>query len=189
MALAVIVGIASFLVYKLIEESQRPPAAIAKPPPPPPPKSARFELVDSRPLKDKRDFDPGEGYGFVVAGDAQFVPDRVSMLRERLATTAGERIDGKRVELIQLVTWYVRTPKGALVEAAPGVPPAPPEEVFAVPELRKFPYWVICSVGVVIDGRHISARGTEGFGGAASDFAAHHHRALLHAADEIIKAL
>jgi len=235
-ALAAVVGIAAFLIYRLrtdaprpqqpaageerlreaiadvrkwIEESPRPappqtvkpapvppqPPVKPQPPPkplavvPPPPVPHGFELADARPPKDKRDFDPGDEYGFVVVGDAQFVPDRVTQLRERLATKAAKQLDGKRVRVVQLVTWYVRTPKGPTVEIGAGLPPMPAEKAFDIPEIRKHPYWVISSIAVTVDGRYIHARGTEGFGGGEPDFAAHHRRALLRAIDAIIKEL
>jgi len=232
-ALAAIVGIAAFLIYRVrsdtpsaqppvsadehlreaiaevrkwIEDSPRSappqtvkPAPVPPAPAPPPPKPLAvvpppsvptgFELTDARPPKDKRDFDPGDEYGFVVAGDAQFVPDRVTVLRERLTTKAAKQLEGKRIQVVQLVTWYVRTPKGATVEAGPGLPRMPVEKAFDLPEIRKYPYWVICSIGVTVDGHYISARGTDGFGGNAPDFAAHHRRALLRAIDQVIAAL
>jgi hypothetical protein len=223
-AVAVIVVISAFLIYRLrsdepppatapdtrlrdavaevekwIESMQTPPPAV-KPAPPPvavappkplplPPVPRGFELIDERPPKDRRDFDPNDGWGAVVVGDAHFVPDRVSALRERMTGQASKQLEGKRVRVIRLVTWYVRTPRGPTVDSGvPGVPPMAVEKAFGVPEIRQHPYWVICHIVVMVDNRSIGALGTEGFGGKA-DFGAHHERALLRGIDAIIKQL
>jgi len=164
-----------------------PPAAVTPPPAAAPVRATGFQFVDARPPKDKMDFDPGDGS--LVAGDRQFVPDRVSLLRERLASKAGGRLTGKRVEVRQLVSFYVRTPKEKLVPRGPGLAPLPAEKYFDLPQLRQFPYWVVCIVGVSVDGHYLRARGIEGFAGPQADFAAHHQRALLRAVDQVIAGL
>ncbi len=173
-------------------------AATGKPPAPPPAKPQinpkpvaieprSFELVDARPRKDKMSVDLGDGS--VTAGDDQFSPDRISLLRERLTAVAGKRLAGKRIEVSHLVTWYVRTPRQRLVEQTGGLPPMPAEEYFDLPQLRKFPYWVICVVDLSVDGRSAHGRGVAGFASDTADFSAHHRQALISAINQAITGL
>ena len=215
-AIAVFVGAAGYLAVSVWKDASAPkppppvaakpappaPRVVARPAPPPrpvvakpappraevakPPVRRGFELVDIRPRKEKIDYDPGEAYGYVVVGDAAF--DRLGMLRDRLTAQAGHQLDGKRVEVQQLLTWHVRTPQARLVEAGPGLPPMTPEEMWQLPDLRKFRYWVICDVAVLVEGRRASGRGAQGFD-ARADFAASHQRALLRAIDGVAARL
>jgi hypothetical protein len=148
----------------------------------------RFDLADMRPMKEKRDYDAGEAQGYQVLGDERFVPDRIFVLREQLASKAGDRVAGKRVEVRQLISWHVRTPKTALVDVGPGMAPMEPEKVWRIAELRKAAYWVICDVIVLFEGQAAIGRGTQGFDRPA-DMARQHERALLAAIDQAIRAL
>lgn len=228
-ALAAVVGIASFLVYRLrvdspppqpvaedstlrdaiaevrkwIEDSPRPapppvtvappvfkPAPqVALPPPPPAAATMRFELTDQRPRKEKIDYDAMASDGYQVFADERFVPDRVSVLRERLAAQAGERLAGKRVTLSQLITYYVRTPKAEFIEQGPGMPRMRPEDAWRIPQMRKAAYWVICELALTVDSQQARGRGVQGFDGSAADFPAQHRRALHSAIDQVIRAL
>jgi len=146
-----------------------------------------FELVDARPPKDKIDFDLGDGS--VAAGDGQFSPHRLSILRQHLAAVAGPRLAGKRVEVNHLVTWYVRTPDSKMIEPGAGLAPMAAEQYFELPQLRKFPYWVISVVDISVDGRPLHGRGVAGFAGEPPNFASHHREALIRAINQFIAAL
>ena len=232
-ALAAVVGIASYLVFRLrsdapppeagdarlrdavaevekwIEGMKAPPPPVAKPPVakpapppslqpapqaavPPPPRAAaakRFQVTDLRPPKEKRDYDAGEAEGYQVLGDDRFIPDRVSVLHERLAAKAGERLAGKQLQLTQLISWYVRTPKAALIEQGPGMPRVRPEEVWRIPQMRDAEYWIICDITLRVDGQQARGRSTRGFDGSAAALPEQHRRALLTAIDQVIAAL
>ena len=164
------------------------PPVAKLPPAPPGAASMRFDLADMRPMKEKRDYDAGEAQGYQVLGDERFVPDRLFVLREQLAAKAGDRLAGKRVEVRQLISWYVRTPKAALVDVGPGMAPMEPEKVWRISELRKAAYWVICDVILVVDGQTAIGRGTQGFDHPA-DLAGRHERALVAAIEGAIRAL
>ena len=146
-----------------------------------------FELIDLRPAKDRMSGDPGDGS--FVAGDAEFSPDRLSLLRQHLAAVAGAKLGGKRVEVQRLVTWYVRTPQARLVERGAGLAPVPAEEYFDLPALRTFPYWVVCVVELSVDGRRLHGRGVVGFAGEAPNFASRHRQALFSAIQQSIRTL
>lgn len=148
----------------------------------------RFDLADARPMKEKRDYDAGEAQGYQVLGDERFVPDRIFVLREQLAARAGDRLAGKRVEVRQLISWHVRTPKAALVDVGPGMAPMEPEKLWRIPQLRNAAYWVICDVILLFDGQAVIGRGTQGFDRPA-DMPGQHDRALLAAIDDAIRTL
>jgi hypothetical protein len=187
-ALAALLGVGGYLVVSLWR--YQPPLGSPKPAVAPmaAPASAErtFELVDLRPRKEKIDFNPGDEYGYVVVGDERF--DRVAALRDRLAEQAGHVLEGKQVQVQQLLTWYVRTPQTPLVETGPGLKPMPPEQVWQIPDLRKHRYWAICVVAVVVDGRRASGRGVSGFN-AETEFGEHHRRALLQAINGVAARL
>jgi len=64
-----------------------------------------------------------------------------------------------------------------------------PEELWRIPELRKFRYWVICDVAVGVDGRIARGRGVRGFNEEPANFAAHHQAAFLQAIEGVIGSL
>lgn len=146
-----------------------------------------FDLVDMRPNKDKMSHDPGDGS--FVAGDAEFSPERLSLLRQHLNAVASAKLAGRRVEVGRLVTSYVRTPKAQTIERGGGLAPMPAEEYFDLPKLRSFPFWVICFLELHVDGRRLHGRGVVGFGGDAPDFARHHRQALVGAINQAIQPL
>ena len=145
-----------------------------------------FEFVDMRPPKDKMRSDPGDGS--LVAGDADFTPDRLSLVRQHLNAVVAGKLAGKRVEVGRLVTYYVRTPKTQMIERGAGLAPMPAEQYFDLPKLRSFPYWVVCWLELSVDGRALAGRGIVGFAGEP-DFPAQHRRALIGAVNEAILKL
>jgi len=143
-----------------------------------------FELVDSRWPKDKIATNLGDGS--VVAADSEFSPDRLALVRRHLAAMAGPRLAGKRVQVNTLVTWYVRTPQTPAIEQGRGLPSIPVEEYFGLPKLREYPYWVICSIDLSVDNRHMAGRGAVGFRSETPEFSRHHQEALMGAVNRAI---
>ena len=146
-----------------------------------------FELVDKRFPKDTIAVELGDGSR--TAADTEFAPERLAIVRERLAALKGRQLAGKRVEVTQLVTWYLRTPQAAAIEQGGRLPPIPVEEYFQIPQLRTHPYWVICAVEVLVDGRRTGGRGVVGFDGETADFASHHRQALIGAVNTMLGKL
>lgn len=154
------------------------PAPQPKPAPPvvaaPPPAQAKgLELQDLRPAKEKRDYDASAAEGFSVVGDAAFDPDRLMVLRERLAAKG---VAGTNVQVTRLMSLSVSTPRGR-------------EEVWRIPGMSRHPHWAICEIAISVDGRSAQGRGVDGFSGDAANFMTHHQRALLSAIDQAIGAL
>jgi len=160
-----------------------PPPAVPRPAPKAavpvqkaPPMSS-LQLVDLRPMKEKRDYDAMGEEGFQVLGDSRLVPDQLSVLRERLATRLGQRVAGKPVQLSKLMTLHVRTPSRDA------------ERMWGIPGMRSAPYWIICDVAFAVDGRGGRGRAARGFSGDAAQVDGEHRRALLDAIDQAIAQL
>ena len=148
------------------------PAPVAKTSPPPPAEkpAAALRIDDLRPAKEKRDYDSGEG--FFVHGDDDFIPDRLTVLRQRLAAKG---VSAAGVQVTKLMSVSVRTSPAQ-------------EAAWRIPGMSRYPYWAICEVGIVVDGRRAQARAIEGFSDQA-ELKGGHDRALLSAIDQAIRVL
>jgi hypothetical protein len=132
-----------------------------------------FELIDRRPVKEREGFATAE---YEVLGDGRFVPDRLSVVRERLA----ERLAGKQVQVTRLVTWYVKTPSADRAYLVPGQPWSP--------GIRRTAYWLVCDVTLAVGKQSVSSRSMQGFNNP-DEFAEQHRRTLAQAVDGMVPML
>lgn len=147
-------------------------------------------IVDMRPAKDKIDTSPREPlpYAGYVVGDAHFTPDRVLILRDRLAKEAGAKVRAERIILKQLRALNINTRPTNLDVLVSGARPVSATEL-GIASSEQFRYWVICEITIVVDGATYYGRGFDGYDGPFVDYPAHHRKALMAAIDQIIAQL
>ena len=154
------------------------------------PTSADVSLTDKRPTQDKVDTPPREPlpYSGYVVGDEHFSPDRVSILRNRLATEVGTKLQGKQVVLTRLHSLNINTRPTNLDVLISGARPVSTAEL-GIASSQQFRYWIICEIAIVVDGATYYGRGFDGYSGPLVDYPGHHRKALMTAIDQIVAQL